>query len=428
MNSTNNHVSKVNPDLHLGVLLLLFYVFTSIFMPHEGHFLDMPTWAIWIDYMQQHGIRHVYDMHIRAAPGQDPGFIYGPFYMYLLYFYGKWQGSIDVVRATIYQFKSVILLFDLLGIWYALRFVQDKERRPFYALFLVFNAGLLYDTVGWAQCDSILTSLMLIAVYYGLRGKLGLSGVCLLIALLVKPQPVIFLPALGLLWLPVLLKNKLSQTALSLLAVVMVGVLLLAPFLLAGTAIDYLTMLSHSAILYPSASIKAANFWELALTDDPYKVSDQVVRFGLTYRQWGLLMFTTAYAIVLFPMMRQTYQLIRGQRAQFDTALVLMTFALTPVVFYFFNTQMHERYAHPCVLFLAAYALVRGDFVPYVVASVANFWVLEKGVFLMRLDRWYQLITLDHLAVLFLIVLLWGTVQLYRKPSPVTSRLPELSV
>jgi Gpi18-like mannosyltransferase len=393
-------------------------------MPHEGHFLDMTVWSHWIDYMQKHGIRHVYDMHTRPGPGEIPGFIYGPVYMYLLYFWGKWQGSIEVIEQSIFQFKSVILIFDLIGIWFALRFLRHAESRPYLALFLIFNAGLLYDTVGWGQCDSIITTMVFVAVYYGLRGQLAVSGICLLIALLVKPQPIIFLPALGLLWLPLVVKNKLRYTALSLLAVVLAGMFLLAPFLLEGTAIDYLTMLSHSASLYPSVSIKAANMWQLVLTDDPYKVSDQVVRFGLTYKQWGLLLFTTVYAIVIFPMMRQTYQLIRGQRAHYDKAVVLLTFALTPVVFYFFNTQMHERYAQPCILFLAAYAFVKGDFVPYVIASVANFWVLEKGVFLMKLDRLYQLISLEHLAILFLIVLVWGTVQLYKKSTPVTTDVP----
>ena len=138
-------------------------------------------------------------------------------------------------------------------------------------------------------------------------------------------------------------------------------------------------------------------------------------------------MFTIGYAIVVFPLMQQTYQLLRGQRVQYDTAMVLLTFGLIPLVFYFFNTQMHERYAHPCVLFLGAYALVRGDFVPYIIASIANFWVMEWSVWLTKMPSWAKLITLEQLAILFLIVLIWGTVQLYRKPALVASKTPKLS-
>ena len=394
-------------------------------MPHEGHFLDMPTWAEWIVYMQQHGIRHVYDLHTRPEPGKSAGFVYGPVYMYLLYFYGKLRGSADVIRESIYQFKSVLLLFDIIGIWFALRYLRNKAALPFYALFLIFNIGLLYDTVAWAQADSAITCLMFMAMHYALRGQLGISGICIVIAFLIKPQPIIFLPAFGLIWLPVILKNTVRQTFLNFAAIIIGGVVLLAPFLLAGTAIDYWTMLSHSATLHTSVSIKAANIWPLLLIEDPYLISDQVVRFGLPYRQWGLLMFTIGYALVLFPLARQTYQLIIGKRTQFDTGLVLLTFGLLPIVFYLFNTQMHERYAHPSLLFLAAYALYKGDYVPYIVASIANFWVLEKGLFLMKLNRLYELITLEQLAILFLFVLLWGTVQLYRKPA---SQLREVLV
>lgn len=419
MNISTDRLSRINPEVHLLVLLVFFYGFTSVFMPHEGHYVDMPVWADWIIYMRQHGIRHVYDLHVRPAPGQPPGFIYGPVYMYLLNFYGKWQGSAENVRDTIFQFKSVLLLFDVIGIWFALRYVHNKATLPFYALFLIFNIGLLYDTIGWAQADSAIACLMLMAMHYALRGQLTISGICIVVAFLIKPQPILFMPAFGLIWLPVILKSTIRRLLLTGLAIVLGGAFLLAPFLLAGTAIDYWTMLSHSAALHTSVSIRAANIWPLLLTEDPYLISDQVVRFGLPYRQWGLLMFTIGYSLILFPLARQTYQLITGKRTRYDTALVLLTFGLLPIVFYFFNTQMHERYAHPGLLFLAAYAVYTSDFVPYVIASIANFWVMEKGLWLLKLYRLYQLITLEQLAILFLLVLIWGTWKLYKKPSPV---------
>ena len=417
MNVPADRLSRVNPEGHLIVLLALFWVFTSVFIPHEGHPLDMPTWADWIIYMRQHGIRHVYELHTHPAPGQPVGFIYGPVYMYLLHLYGKWQGSTEGIRETIYQFKSVLLLFDVTGIWFALRYVQNKASVPFYALFLLFNIGLLYDTIGWAQADSAITCLVFVAMHYALRKNLMISGLCVVVALLIKPQPVIFLPALGLLWLPVILKSSLRRLLLTGLIIVAVGALLLLPFLLAGTAGDYWTMLSHSAQLHTTVSIRAANIWSLLLTEDPSVVSDTVVRFGLSYRHWGLLMFVSGYIVVLFPLARQTFQLITGKIDQYNPGLVLLTFGLVPLVFYFFNTQMHERYADPSVLFLAAYALYAGNYGPYIIISIANFWVMEKELWLLKLYRVYQLITMEQLAVLFLLTLLWGTLKLYRRSS-----------
>lgn len=417
MSITKNQESPINPEIHLIVLLVLFYVFTSLIMPHGGHFLDMPTWADWIIYMREHGIRHIYDLYAHPLPGQEPGFVYGPVYMYLLYFYGKFQGSANGLKDTIYQFKSVILLFDVVGMWFALRYLPNKVNRPFYALFLIFNIGLLYDTVGWAQNDSAIACLMLIAVHYALKGRLTISGISILVALLIKPQPIVFLPAFGLLWLPVLAKLPISRALLTFLTIGVVGIFLLSPFLITGTAIDYWTMLRNTTSLHPFVSIRAANIWPLLLTEDPFKILDRTVRFGLTYRQWGLLMFSIGYGVILFPLARQTYQYLTGRINQFDTATILLTFALIPIVFYFFNTQIHERYAHPCLLFLAAYAFCKGDFVPYIIASIANFWVMEKGIWELKLYRLYGLITLEQLAVLFLFVLLWGIVKLYKKPS-----------
>ena len=413
MNASPTEGTRVHPEVHLLVLLALSYLFMSVIMPHEGHF-DMSIWADWIVYMRQHGIRHVYELYTNRAKDQQPLFIYGPVYMYMLYFYAKWQVSIEEIRATIYQFKSVVLLFDIVGIWFALRFLPNKAHRPFYAPFLLLNVGLLYDTLGWGQNDSAIACLMLMAVYFGLQGKIGISGVCILVAFLIKPQPIVFLPAFGLLWLPAIMARPLVRTAADFLVIFLVGLLLLFPFIQAGTAIDYWTMLLHTTSLHPSVSIYAANIWEWLLVENPYKVLDQVVQYGLSYRQWGLIMFAIGYAIVLFPLLQQTYQILTGKRTDYDRWLVLLTFGLIPIVFYFFNTQIHERYAHPSILFLAAYALCKKDFIPYIVASIANFWVIEKSLFLLKTYRLYEWITLDMLAALFLFVLLWGIAILYR--------------
>ncbi len=396
------------------MLLLLFYVFVSILMPQGGG--DGTFWNSWATYIQEHGVRHIYDLHTHPAPGREPSFLYGPVCMYLLYFFGKWQGSAAQIAHTIHQFKIMILMFDVVGIWFALRYVRDGVNRPFYALFLIFNIGLLYNTVWWGQLDGAIASLTLVSAYYALRGKTGLSVIAVIVALLIKPQPVIFLPVLGLLWLSTLLRKPVRHTVVSFLSVILVSVVLLFPFIQAGTLPDYWAMLLDSASVYPIVSINAGNIWNLLLADDPNRVSDEVVRFGMTYKQWGLLLFSISYAVILFPLFRQFYQIVRGKQTSYDTSMVLLTFGLTPIIFYFFNTQMHERYAHPCVLLLGAYGLSKGDFVPYIVASIANFWVMDKFLKMFGLHGLYNYITLEQVAVLFLFVLVWGVVQLYKKP------------
>ena len=414
MNSSGSLLSRVNSDRHVVLLLVLFYVFVSLLMPHGGG--DTTFWNAWAIYIKQHGVRHIYDLHTHPAPGREPSFLYGPVCMYLLYFFGKWQPSVEQIPQNIHQFKIMLLVFDVVGIWVALRYVRDAVDRPFYALFLIFNVSLLYNTVWWGQLDGAIASLTLVSAYCALRGQTALSVISVMGALLVKPQPVVFLPVLGLLWLTTLLKKPLSHTLLSFSIVTLVVISLLFPFIQAGTLPDYWAMLLDSASVYPVVSVNADNIWNLLLADDPNRVSDQVVRFGLTYKQWGLLLFSVSYAVILFPMLRQFSLIVRGKRSTYDPAQILLILGLVPLIFYFFNTQMHERYAHPGVLLLGAYGLYKGDFIPYIVASIANFWVMDKFLNMSGLHDLYAYIPSELVAVLFLFVLMWGVVQLYKKP------------
>ncbi len=220
---------------------------------------------------------------------------------------------------------------------------------------------------------------------------------------------------LGILWLTSMFKNSIKHTIVSILCIALAAFVLLWPFIQAGTLEDYWAMLLDSASVYPIVSVNAGNFWNLLLTEDPNKMSDRVIWFGLRYRQWGLLMTSISYLIVLFPLLRQFYHLVRRERIAYDPALVLLIAGLMPIAFYFFNTQMHERYAHPSVLLLAAYGLSTKDFVPYVVVSIANFLVMDRFLRLFDLNRLYDYVTLEHIALLFLFVLVWGVFQLYKR-------------
>ena len=410
MNASVKPIAWLHPEVHLCLLLAFYYGFTAMHIPEGGG--DLEFWSEWAIYIRQHGIRRIYDLYAVPSPGDPPLFLYGPFHMYLLYFWGKWQGPIEQIQANPHQFKTVILLFDVVGIWFALRYVRDKISRPFWAIFLLFNIGLLYDTVSWGQVDGAVACLVLIALYFAQRGPIALSGLSFALAFLIKPQPIIFLPVLGILWLTAVIKKPVRHTFWNLLGMGLGLFILLWPFIQAGTLADYGSMLLHTASVYPAVTVNAGNVWTLLLPEDPNKVSDELVRFGLSYKQWGLLMFVVSYAIVLFPLLRQFYQVLNGTRTTFDASLVLLTAGLVPIVFYFFNTEMHERYADPSVLLLGAYALSKGDFVPYISASVANFWVMDK---FLKLYGLYTHISLELIAVLFLFVLLWGTVQLYRQ-------------
>ncbi len=79
-------------------------------------------------------------------------------------------------------------------------------------------------------------------------------------------------------------------------------------------------------------------------------VSDQDKFIGITYHYWGLLLFFTASAMALWPLAKTCYYKWRDREAESPgTELVWITAALIPSIFFYFNTQMHERYIHPAL-------------------------------------------------------------------------------
>jgi hypothetical protein len=96
-------------------------------------------------------------------------------------------------------------------------------------------------------------------------------------------------------------------------------------------------------------------------------------------------------------------------------ALVLLSFGTIPLLFAFFNTQMHERYWHAAILFLAAYGFLRHDYLPYVLASVAYFLNLEGILRFLQLKNYGVLVFQPwFVAALFGLTILIAIVNIYR--------------
>jgi hypothetical protein len=101
--------------------------------------------------------------------------------------------------------------------------------------------------------------------------------------------------------------------------------------------------------------------------------------------------------------------------------------ALYGLAFYFFTTGMHERYSHPVILLLGMYAVLSGNYFTYVLASVAYFANLEKGLYYFKLNSYDSLIFNRAFGgVMFLVVLLVGLAQVYLSlPAAKRDRQPQ---
>jgi Gpi18-like mannosyltransferase len=358
---------RLSPFRYAPLYLLLFGLLLALAgaTAHEG---DREAWRSWAVHIFRHGLGNAY-----ALPTLD----YNPLYHYILWLYGRLAGSAAAIQAYSHGLKAFTLLFDFAGAILAASLLRGSWRRFLGSLWLLLNAGYLYNTLVWQQVDGIFTCLAFAAVLLALRQKLAGSVVLYVLALNAKLQAIVFLPLLLLLWLP--LGRKAPRRVLPALAAgTAVQVLLLAPFIWGGeqSYLGRILQINFSAVsVYPYTSVNAFNIWVLLMPDALFWVPDTLVKFGLSYRHWGLLAFGGASALALLPVLLGSWQRLRC-RAVFTPAqapLVLLVGGLIPLLFCFFNTEMHERYWHPAVLFLGAYALVSRRWLPFALVSVAYF-------------------------------------------------------
>jgi Gpi18-like mannosyltransferase len=401
--------SSVYPTRSHWLLYLLLFTLLILLTPKAGHLTDVACWVAWATHMDAYGLTRGYEVDTNN---------YNPLYQYVLFGFGRLFHGADHIYRYRHLLKIVTLVFDFWGAIWAVRFFGwgDGNQRFLLSLLFLLNIGYMYDTVAWEQVDAILATLAFAAIVQALRRRVLSSMVLFLLTVNMKSQGIIFLPPLLLLWAPQwwLAPRRLVQGALLVGAV---QLLILLPYILAGNVMTIFHLVYDAVGYFPVASMNCFNMWAMLL--HPYGVPDFTVWAGLTYKQWGLLSFLLASTVVLLPLGLRALQKLRT-RATFgpdDYALVLLSLGMVPVVFCFFNTQMHERYWHPALILLGSYAILRQRYVLFCLFSAAYFLNLEAAFsFQLPPDKVHTTVLFwpEVVASLFAVVLVGGIWQLYR--------------
>lgn len=350
------------------------FLLLLLLVPRAGHVYDMGFWVRWSTHIFENGLGNAYQV-------QDD--TYNPVYQYILWLYAHLMGSVEKIQHYSYWLKGFTLLFDFAGAFWAASLASERARRFGLALALLLNLGYLYNTLVWSQIDSIYTFFAFGAVVLAAQRRSVLSVLCYVLAIATKTQAIIFLPPLLLLWLPQWWRQP-RQAGLAGLAGGTLAVLVVAPFVWFSWE-NYLPRIIANNLevigIFPQLSVGAFNSWYLLTSYDSLAaVADTLPFAGLTYHKWGLLLFFAFSAVALLPLFLVAGRALRARPAASpapDMALVLLSCGSIPLLFAFFNTQMHERYWHSAILFLAAYGFVRRDYLPYILSSAAYFLNLE---------------------------------------------------
>jgi len=396
----NSIRSKISSYKEYTIVYLLLFVSFIILLPKTGFVRDFQYWSDWTIYIFNHGLGNAY----------KSGTNYLPLYQYFMFLFGKIQGSEEYILRNIYYLKTFAIIFDFMTGFFLLKLMhehfKDVNRSFIYSLFLFLNVAYFYNSLIWGQVDGIMTCFIFLAFFFALKQKIPWSLLFIVLSLNFKLQSIIYIPFFGLMLLPAMIKQfSFKKLGIWLALTLSIQALIILPFWLAGDLEKVWGVVSNSVDNYPYISMNAYNFWYWFFKGSLTLIPDNTLFWGITCKHWGQMLFYVTSAIALFPLIKDVFQMIfYKQNKEISLKRLLLTGALLPLLFFFLNTQMHERYSHPAIIFLAGYALIYKRYFPYILGSIAYFLNLEGVLQYMQLKSFIPALFHPSLiAILFFV-------------------------
>ena len=358
----DNSLTKARIELLLLFILYLF-ILPRVYMDY-----DMGFWRQWALQIHQHGLANAYNSSIN----------YFPVYIYGLYIYDLLQGTEANIIHNINSIKILFVCFDFLPLVVLCAFRQKLLAFKIPHLFLLLNVAYVFNSMVWGQIDSIYTNLAFLAIITGILYPVG--GLLLyVLALNTKQQAIEFLPIMAIVLFYSI--RNLKTVAIALTCAVALQLALLLPFISTGGAGKLSQIAMNTVGLYHNLSISAFNIWYIIARGNPYFINDTDTYILLSYRTIGLMLFGIAALLVLIPLFKRVL-LLRKSNLSFDEQsykLLFLGTGLLCLFFFYFNTQMHERYAMPIIIFFFFYGVASKNYKLYILASIPFILSLDKA-------------------------------------------------
>ena len=356
---------------------------------------------------------------------------YLPFYHYILWVYGQLAGTEQSINEHINYVRCFTLFFEFAGIYLVWRWIGKTTDFFLLLSFSMLNIAYSYNTVIWGQVDAIEATLIFAALYAAYSGKLTWAGIGLVLALNMKLQAIVFIPIFAfLVFESCTYKVNWKHMGGLIAGIVITQALILWPFMHTKNGIETIYKVAFDSVgIFPRVSLNAYNMWYWIVGKDAINVLDTgTFIFHLTYRKTGLLLFFIGAFAAHYPLLKHFFLRITRKKAAYipvQKEQIWLIAALTAILFFFLNTEMHERYVHPAFIFLTAYTFYSRRFGPYILFSIAYFLNLESVLRFLKFTN-YGTAMFDQrvIAVLFAMVIVWLFVLLYRKPKAIPASAP----
>ena len=343
------------PQLALMIILLGAFVARAVLsVLFYGHPTDINCFMAWGDMLVERGA----DSFYTAGVFTD----YPPGYMYicgaisaLCKFLGIPYGS----DAMALLFKMPSTFADLATAYLLYRLAKRQNLGERGALLLAgiyaFTPTLMFVSGGWGQIDSVLALLIALTILLLQKDKRILAGAIYGLAILMKPQALMFGPILAVAFVLDIIdgreqwKKKLLETALAVTAALAVLFVLSLPFK-GSQGWDWLIhKYADTAGSYHYVSIEAFNFGSLLGWN--WKTADKLIA-GIPYHTFGMGMIILS---VLFSSVLYFFGRKRSRGALY------LASGLAVLLIFTFGHYMHERYMLPALLMILLAYLYFGD-------------------------------------------------------------------
>ncbi|MUT67657.1 phospholipid carrier-dependent glycosyltransferase [Paenibacillus sp. NEAU-GSW1] len=321
------------------IIALGFRVCVSAAIP--GYINDMNTFIYWGNAVVEKGISNFYNGEMFAD--YPPGYIY---VLHVLALIQQLFGLDSTSRAAFMLYKLPAIAADLAAAWLIFQTARKKltVTASFgLAMLYVWNPAVWLDSAAWGQVDSIFTFLLILSILRILDDKIEIGALWFAIAVLVKPQALIFMPVV---LLAVWHKRDWTRAAVGALYGIALFFALALPFFWSNGGIGGLINLYKTTLAsYPYATLNAFNLY--TLTGGNWAGIDEAWLL-IPYRAWG------AMAIGLAVVLALVYSLAGKDKSNLSKSFYIASVLIT--VMFLFGTKMHERYMFPAILlFVFAY-------------------------------------------------------------------------
>ena len=391
------YISKSNTKIKKPVMVLLAVLFMGgVIRLYFGiqlvaYWHDIRCFKEWGDAIALFGMKNVYNGGIFLD--------YPPGYMYVLWISERIQEFLHLNlngRRYTLIIKAPAMASDLVSavfIYYVASKKLNEKTGLFLAAAYTFCPAIVYNSAIWGQIDSWYTLFILLALYFATEDKVVGASVSYALALITKPQALLFGPVL-LFWV---ISKKDWKTFFTAVGTGLGCMYLLAlPFspslnplwlikLYANTfgGYKYFTVNGYNLFM-----IMDLNYVEILPGDPAGLINPAVIALCFVFCMWAYFSRHTA-------------------GPNYSTAVTLIT------VFFSFCTMMHERYMHPAII-LAVFAYIytqrRGWLVTALLAVGVNYLNMAASL---RTQFMEVVITKPQYTIISLLAIATAVMALY---------------